>query len=123
MKYGYIGLDGVVTDPVKALDGILKDYFYADSIKHGINVDIQSLRKDMQDGSDIASNIKDSLNILLSKYYDVFTCDAANVGKEGKMQNIELTITVTDNGQHTTFNNVLQLNNGGLVAIVAVGHL
>lgn len=123
MKYGYIALDEIITDPTKALDRILKDYFYCDAIKHGINMEVQSLRKDMQDGSDIATNIERSLNILLAKYFDVFTCTARDNGIEGKMKIIELTVTVTDDGQQAVFNNVLQLDNGGLADIVAVGHL
>ena len=123
MKYGYIALDGIIVDSTNALDRILKDYFYCDAIKHGINMEVQSLRKDMQDGSDIATNIDRSLNILLAKYFDVFTCTARDNGTEGKMKMIELTIIVTDNGRQAAFNNVLRLDNGGLAEIVAVGHL
>lgn len=123
MKHGYISLGGVITDPTMALDKILTAYFHADTTKHGIDIETRSLRSDMVDGEDITGNIEDSLNILLSAYFDVYVLEVIKGEVEDNVRSVEVLITVTDNGTTVTFEKLLNLENGAIKSISEVGHL
>ena len=123
MKYGFPALSGIINDPAIALDYILEAYFYSDTTKQGIEVPTNSLRSDMVDGSNIANNIETSLNYILGCYYDVYTVSATSGEVIGNVQDIELSISVSDEGAHVSFEKILNLSDGKLKSISLIGHL
>lgn len=123
MKYGYPDLNGVITDPEKALDRILKGYFYSDTRKLSLDLPTNSLRSDMVDGNDHVGNIKRSLDYILSCYFDVYVVEVNELEVVGNNRHIELMISITDEGAYVTFDNILKLDNGSLRKIVGKGHL
>lgn len=123
MKYGYPDLNGVITDPEKALDRILKGYFYSDTRKLSLDLPTNSLRSDMVDGNDHVGNIKQSLDYILSCYFDVYVVEVNELEVVGNNRHIELMISITDEGTYVTFDNILKLDNGSLRKIVGKEHL
>lgn len=123
MRYGYPALSGVITDPAKALPKILMAYFKASTEMHGVAARPKSLRYDLNTGTNSVDAIRNSLDTLLSAYFDVYTLDLQLVKVEGSHQYMELEITVTDDGKVINFEKVLEVEGNDLKALLDQGHL
>lgn len=123
MIYGYPALTGVITDPTKALDKILNSYFKSDNQKHRIDLPTYSLRMDINDGEDIASNIQSSLNSILGMYFEVYSVSVEETGTEDEKRILSMTIYVSDSDTEISLDKVLTTENGDLSSIVDAGQL
>jgi len=123
MDVPYPSLTGVITNPKSALDRLIRDYFYADGAKHGINLMRRSFRKDINGNEPVADNVKNSLDFIISRYFPLYTISCIETNVIGTRRFLELTITITDDGTTHTLEDIVAIEDGALAEIIKNTHL
>ncbi len=123
MEYGYPALNGIITDPTKALDAMLEAYWHSDTAVHSINLPTASFRADAMDFAQCAERIRKALDAIIGAYFTVYTVEVSDEGSSGKSMFVELSLSVTDGGKTITHCDVIELEDGRFKGIVTASYL
>lgn len=124
MKASIITLTGVITDPMLAIDRILAYYFRTTKTDLGILNSRRSFITDSTDRENSVTNITNSLNYILDKYFYSFSVTVEDESSRGEpIRDISISISLRANAKDYYVGRIGQIEGNKLSKIITVDNL